>query len=143
MEERKNINIWDQDLKKNAGGFQVPGNYFNNVEADILTKINTIPKASKNKVISLKSWVIYGLSIAASMMIFLLVWQNHENSTSFSDWTELEWDQVAIFEESWILEELGDEVEDISYEEIDFLLAQGVTNEEILEVFMETINLEE
>lgn len=143
MKEKKNINIWDQDLKKKTGGFEVPANYFEDVEDEILNKIKAIPVTNKSKTIPLKSWMVYGMTIAASILILIFVWQNNGDFTSLDSWTELEWDQMAVFEESWILEELGDDVEDESYEEIDFLLAQGVTNDEILEVFKETTSIEE
>lgn len=145
MKEKENISIEDLDFKKNQSGFKSPEGFLDGFEDRMMQSILKEENARSKKTIPLKSWFLYGATVAASIVLGFAIWNFVDQSNTEYQFSEIEWDQVASFDESWILEELmvDDESLEDSYEEIDFLIAQGVTNDEILEVFEETYNLEE
>ena len=64
MKDKKNINIWDQDLKENSGGFHVPINYFDTLEDRIIPTMITQDKPRKSRLIPIKPWVVMAASIS-------------------------------------------------------------------------------
>lgn len=144
MKEKNDINIWNSDLKNNSGGFKVPTHYLENFEQDILVKIRKEIAPEKPKKANKTSWLIMGMSIAAAMIFALFFMANQENSSSLQEFSELDWDQYATFEESWIIQELKSTDETVEeYEmDIDMLMYAGITNDEIMEAFTEFPNEE-
>jgi len=145
VKEKKNINIGDTDFKKNQSGFKSPEGFLEGFEDRMMQSILNEEKPPLKKTIALRSWLLYGASVAASIVLGLTIWNFANQGDTEYQFSEMDWDQVALFDESWILEELNIDDENLeeSYEEIDFLLAQGVTNDEILAVFAETDIIEE
>lgn len=144
MKNQKKINIWETDFKKNQGGFKTPDTFLEGFEDRMMKTISRNELPRSKKIIPLRSWLLYAASVAASIILGLYLWNLTSSSNTEYQFSELEWDQAALFEDSWILEELNldEDSELASYEEIDFLLAQGVTNDEILEAFQETDSIE-
>lgn len=141
MKKEKEINIWNQDLKNKSGGFVIPESYLENLDSLILDKISDDKVIRLKKTSIINHWFIAGISIAASLIIAFFVFTNQEkNQIDYMMASEIEWDQYASFEESWILQELDSisSEQGVDYEDdIDFLLAEGITNDEILDVFQE------
>lgn len=143
MKEKNNRNIWDQELKKDDGGFKMPDSYMDGLDAAILGRISELD-IPKSKSISIKHWMIISSSIAAAIVIaiFLLI---PPDSSEFDNIqigaTELDWDQYAVFEESWIMEELQntDVANDVlDNDDVDYLLdIESLTCDEIIDEILE------
>lgn len=146
MKEKINIEKNQSELKKNAGGFKMPTGFLDNFEEDILQKMHEEVEPKKSKKVIRASWITIGLSIAASLIIGMFFIARQENTSSLQEFSELDWDQYAGFEESWIVQELSttDEVvvEDEYAMDIDMLMYAGITNDEIMEAFQELPNEE-
>lgn len=136
----------ESELKNNAGGFRMPVDFLDNFESDILQKIQEEGKPKKSRPIFRSTWMAIGLSIAASLLIGMFFIARQENSKSLQEFSELDWDQYAGFEESWIVQELSttNEVatEDEYAMDINMLMYAGITNDEIMEAFQELPNEE-
>lgn len=134
------------ELKNNAGGFRMPVDFLDRFEEDILQKIQEEDKPKKSTRIFKTTWMVIGLSIAASLLIGMFFIARQENTQSLQEFSELEWDQYASFEESWIVQELSDSETEIVIEDyeidVDMLMYAGVTNDEIMEVYRELPNEE-
>ncbi len=134
------------ELKNNAGGFRMPVDFLAHFEEDILQKIHEEDRPKKSRPIIKTTWMVIGLSIAASLIVGMFFIARQENSSSLQEFSELDWDQYAGFEESWIVQELSttDEVvtEDEYAMDINMLMYSGITNDEILEAFQELPNEE-
>lgn len=129
------------ELKKNAGGFQMPADFLDHFEEDILHKIQQENKPKKSRPILKTTWMAIGLSIAASLLVGMFFMARQENSSSLQEFSELDWDQYASFEESWIVQELSESDTELVIEDyeidVDMLMYAGVTNDEIMEVYKE------
>lgn len=134
------------ELKNNAGGFRMPVDFLDRFEEDILQIIQEEDKPKKSTRIFKTTWMVIGLSIAASLLIGMFFIARQENTQSLQEFSELEWDQYASFEESWIVQELSDSETEIVIEDyeidVDMLMYAGVTNDEIIEVYRELPNEE-
>ncbi len=141
MKEKINIDLNNSELKENSGGFNMPPIFFDHFEEDIMHKIREEDQPKKSKKVIRATWITIGVSIAASLLIGLFFIAGQENSNSLQEFSELDWDQYAGFEESWILQELSEtevlETEDEYAMDIDVLMYAGVTNDEIFEAFEE------
>ncbi|NPD45204.1 hypothetical protein [Lentimicrobium sp. S6] len=134
------------ELKNNTGGFKMPVGFLAHFEEEILQKIHEEVKPKKYRPIIRTTWMAIGLSIAASLIIGMFFIARQENSSSLQEFSELDWDQYASFEESWIVQELSTTdvvVTDDEYAlDINMLMYAGITNDEILEAFQELPNEE-
>ncbi|NOR87426.1 MAG: hypothetical protein GQ527_07440 [Bacteroidales bacterium] len=146
MKDIKEKNMWEEEFKKNSGGFKMPDNYLDDLDGKILSKISSEKVAAPSRIVHLKRWGIIGLSIAASILfaVFVLLPDDSNNGAimQYSE-TELEWDQYALFEESWIVEELGfvDNGSDVEInEEIDFLVEEDYISDHIIDELFESAN---
>ena len=140
MKDKINIEKNQSELQKNAGGFKIPTSFLDNFEEDILQKIHKETKPKRSKKLIRASWMTIGLSIAASLLIGMFFLARQENTSSLQEFSELDWDQYAGFEESWIVQELSatDEVVVDEYAmDINMLMYAGITNDEIMEAFKE------
>lgn len=143
MMDNRDININEKSLKENKSGFLIPENYLNDFESKILSKIGEEPKQEKAKVIGLKSVLVTMLPVAAILVLgyFLFVQNSGQNDNDLVT-NELSWDEYASFDESWIvneLSELKDEQDSDLDLEIEFLIEEGVTTNEIIEYYKETL----
>jgi len=145
VKDKKNINIWENDFRRNNAGFKTPDSFLEDFEDKMMHAISVETQKTSTSIIPIRSWLTYAVSAAAIIVLGLFVWTGRQSDQSLDQFSELDWDQVALFDESWILEELNLEeaIEETYDEEIDYLLAQGVTNEEILEVYQEPLIMEE
>jgi len=129
------------ELKNNAGGFRMPVDFLDNFESDILQKIHEKDVPKKLRPIIRARWMAIGLSIAASLLLGMFFMARQENSSSLQEFSELDWDLYAGFEESWIVQELSTTDELVSEDEyamdINMLMYAGITNDEIMEAFQE------
>lgn len=144
--ENKNQHIDQSSLKENKGGFKMPENYLDNFEATILNKISEEELVEKEIVkIDFKKWLYLSIPVAAALIIGLFVIfgeTNIDDDAVILEENELMWDQYAMFDESWIVDELAElslsenqttnEEDEWMEEDIDFLLAQGITELEII-----------
>lgn len=132
----------DKSLKENNGGFQMPENYLQDFESNMLSKIEEEYSQEKSKVISLKPILMTLVPVAAILVLAYFLFINNSNQTEKEIFTsELSWDEYASFDENWIAEELSDldqEQESDLDTEIDFLLEDGITTNEIIEIYKET-----
>ena len=126
MKNQKKINIWETDFKKNQAGFKAPDAFLEGFEDRVMKTISKNELPGSKKIIPLRSWLVYAASVAASIVFGLYLWNLSQSTNTEYQFSELEWDQAALFEDSWIFEELhlDEDTEQLSYEEIDFLLAQ-------------------
>jgi len=139
MKEKMNIDIWKEDMKDSSSGFQVPESYFSDLESAILSKTIDTEKKSKTPVFTMNNWVLMTTATAAALMIaFFFLYPKGEYLPSELAY-ESEIEQYAYFEEDWIAQEYVEastNEENIIYDaEIDFLIEDGVTNEEILDIY--------
>lgn len=132
----------DKSLKENNGGFQMPENYLQDFESNMLSKIEEEYSQEKSKVISLRPILMTLVPVAAILVLAYFLFINNSNQTEKEIFTsELSWDEYASFDENWIAEELSDldqEQESDLDTEIDFLLEDGITTNEIIEIYKET-----
>ena len=140
MKEKINIDIWKEDMKDSSSGFKVPGSYFNNLENSILSKTSQIDNNSNTKLIQMNKWIMMSMATAAALIIaFFFLYPKGEYLPSEMAY-ENEIEQYAFYDEDWIAQELAElstGQEDIASDaEIDFLLADGVTNDEILDIYL-------
>lgn len=137
----KNIIIDDKSLNENKGGFQMPENYLKDFGSKMLHKIEEEPIQNKHKLFRLNSVYMALVPIAAVLILGFFLFVNNSNDTDYDLFnSELSWDEYASFDESWIVDELMIfEDEPISnYDmEVDFLIDEGITTNEIIEVFKE------
>lgn len=146
MSKKDNIENWKDNLKANSSGFVVPSPYFDSLEDRIMNKVEKLKTPENKKNTNLNNWLFIGVSVAALLLLSVFVF-TPEKSISFNGFLQqetsvLEWDQYAMFEESWIVEELEQEFtiqDDMVYQEddIDFLIDEGITNNEIIEAIIE------
>jgi len=136
------INTQDKILKENQSGFQMPDNYLNDFELRMLSRIEEESVIKKGRVIRFKS-VLLSLIPAAAVLIlgyFLLINNSTQTDTEIIT-NELSWDEYASFDETWIADELSELDQDQESDldaEIDFLLEEGITTNEIIEIYQET-----
>jgi len=140
--KKRNINMEDKSLKENRGGFRIPDHFLNDFESDILNKIKAESRQDKGKLIRLKPVLMTLLPAAAVLILgyFLLI-ENDRQSQPDTIVAELSWDDYASFDETWIAEELSnleDNQESDFDAEINFLLEDGITTNEIIEIYKET-----
>jgi hypothetical protein len=130
----------NESLKENNGGFRMPENYLADFESRMLQAVKQTPVKKEAKLIGLKSILMAALPIAAMLVLgyFLLFNPLSTNQNDIIE-SELSWDEYASFDEDWITEELAVlDDQDIYLEtEINYLLDEGVTNNEIIEVYNE------
>lgn len=130
----------NERLKESKGGFRMPENYLADFENRMMQKVRKTPTEKKAKRIGLKSILLAAMPIAAMLVLgyflFLNPLSNNENDLVES---ELSWDEYASFDEEWITEELAvlDENQTDLNTEINYLLDEGITNNEILEAYNE------
>jgi hypothetical protein len=131
--------IWSDDLKNQKGGFKMPENYLSDFEDKMMNEISDSEKEKKSNIVQLKPILISVLSSAAILMLaYFLFFNTSSTLDSETQNIELNWDEYASFDESWIKEELASlEIEEESEfdPDIDYLLSQGVTNAEIIESY--------
>jgi len=138
---KHNVNIEDKSLKENKGGFQMPDNYFEDFESVIMEKIEEEPGKKNRKVIGLKPALMALLPVAAVLVLGYFLFVNNSGQTENDIFTnELSWDKYASFDETWIVSELAifeeEAITDMD-DEIEFLINEGVTTSEIIEVYKE------
>lgn len=146
MSKKDNIENWKDNLKANSSGFVVPSPYFDSLEDRIMNKVEKLKTPENKKNTNWNNWLFIGVSVAALLLLSVFIF-TPEKSISFNGFLQqetsvLEWDQYAMFEESWIVEELEQEFtiqDDLVYQEedIDFLIDEGITNNEIIEAIIE------
>jgi len=139
MNKKGNINNWQEGLKKSTSSFHVPESYFNDLETQILQKTSGAAKKSSGKITSMNSWLAMSISTAAALIIgFILLFpSNRMKDSDLTFFDDL--DQYAGYSDMWIAEEVKQaelDVDDTSLGEIDALLADGVTNEEIINEYI-------
>jgi len=137
MDKKENINFWKQDLKDSSDTFKTPELYFDDLENKILNKTILAKKAPKTKISLLYTWLTIGLASAAALIIafIMLFTQNNNTPVEFSFEDDIE--QFAYFGDEWIDQELadlpiGEDDDSFIIEDIDYLIEDGVTNDEIL-----------
>ncbi len=140
MNKKEKIEFRIDNLKDHSDGFVVPSAYFDDMEDRIMSKIS-MDKASKNeKITHWNNWLFIGASVAALLLLSVFVF-TPEKYIKFDGLLQqevsvVEWDQYAVFEESWIVEELEQNLslpDDLVYQEdIDFLMDEDITNDEII-----------
>lgn len=137
MQENQKYN-WPVDLKENRGGFQIPQNYLEDFDNRLMQKISIDARPKKTKVISYKKWAAILFPFAAILLLgYLLIDQTSKSGSEYM-YSEISWDEYAGFDETWITEELASlDFEDESQmdAEINFLLDDGITTSEILDVY--------
>jgi len=140
MKEKMNIDIWKEDMKGSSSGFQVPESYFSDMENSILGKTIEPEKKSKTPVFTMNSWVLMTMATAAVLMIAFFFMYPKGEYLPLELAYENEMEQYAYFEEEWIAQEYAEvsrSQDAIAYDaEIDFLIEDGVTNDEILDIYL-------
>lgn len=135
------LHIDDKSLKDDKGGFQLPKDYLQDFESKMLSKIEEETTKEETNIIQLKPVLLALIPFAAILVLayFLFIKDSNQTENDIFN-SELSWDEYASFDESWILSEL-EEFEDESDTdldaEIDFLIAEGVTTNEIIEIYKE------
>lgn len=137
----KNININNKSLKDKQGGFKMPENYLKDFELKILKEIEDEPSLKKGRLIGFKSVLVALGPIAAILVLGYFLFINNSSEIEYDILSnELSWDEYAGFDESLIINELAvldeESVSDLD-NEIDFLINEGVTNNEIIEIYKE------
>lgn len=139
--DKMNINTEEKSLKENKGGFQMPENYLDNFETAMLKKVEEGEKRKKGITIGLKPALIALAPIAAVLILGYFLFINDSGQIENDIFTnELSWDEYAGFDETWIINELAGFEEEATTDlddEIDFLINEGVTTHEIIEVYKE------
>jgi hypothetical protein len=135
------LHIDDKSLKDDKGGFQLPQDYLQNFESKMLSKIEEEIIKEKTYAIQLKPILMALIPTAAILVLayFLFIENSNQTENDIIN-SELSWDEYASFDESWILielEEFEDESDADLDAEIDFLIAEGVTTSEIIEIYSE------
>ncbi len=140
MNKKEKIEFRIDNLKDHSDGFVVPSAYFDDMEDRIMSKIS-MDKAPENKKIThWNNWLFIGASVAALLLLSVFIF-TPEKYIKFDGLLQqevsvVEWDQYAVFEESWIVEELEQNLslpDDLVYQEdIDFLMDEDITNDEII-----------
>jgi len=130
----------NESLKESKGGFRMPENYLADFETHMMQKVKETPVEKKAKLIGLKSILMAALPIAAMLVLgyFLLFNPLSTNENDLIE-SELSWDEYASFDEDWIAEELAvlDDQDTELDTEINYLLDEGITNNEIIEAYNE------
>ncbi|OYT16892.1 MAG: hypothetical protein B7C24_05490 [Bacteroidetes bacterium 4572_77] len=139
MIQNNNIDFWEKDLKNKSGGFSTPASYFDNLEEKLMERTKQKASPTKSTTIVFNKWIFAGFAIAAMLLVSLIVFKP-SNSTitpmNIQEASLVELDQLASFEEEWIFEELQDDnSEENNMDEIDFLIDEGITSEEIIDAF--------
>jgi hypothetical protein len=148
MMSLENENKLTKDLKENRGGFQIPENYLDGFNSEIMKKIQKFDEpeskmsSESRKIVRFQQALKILLPLAAILLMsYFLFYDNANLNDGDVLSNEMSWDEFAIFDESWIVSELSDietESDTTAYDsEIDFLLADGVTTSEIIEVYNE------
>ena len=137
MDKKENIDFWKQDLKNSSATFKTPELYFDDLENKILNKTILAKKAPKTKISLLNTWLRIGVATAAAFIIAFIMFFTQNNNAPVELSFEDDIEQFAYFGDEWIDQELADfpiEENDDSFiiEDIDYLIEDGVTNDEIL-----------
>jgi hypothetical protein len=143
MDNNNKLN--NKAIKKNRGGFRVPENYLDIFDSYMLKKIEEDLIPEKTVGFSLKKtlWALIPLAAILVLGYFIFVNTTHQNENNSSS-SELSWDEHAGFEETWIINELADleqesdTLSDLNVQ-IDYLIDEGVTSNEIWEVYEEML----
>lgn len=136
MDKKENIDFWEKNLKNSSAAFKTPALYFDDLENDILNKTILAKKAPRANLSLMNTWLTIGFASAAALIIaFILLFpQNNNAPLEFSFEDEME--QFAYYGDEWIDQELAEMPieDDDSFidENIDYLMEDGVTNDEIL-----------
>jgi hypothetical protein len=136
MKEKQEIKIFEQKLKNNHGGFIMPEDYLEGFETDIIQKIEESKK--RDRMVERVNWFYMSLTAAALLLISLFILPPQDlTDTPVLSVDELNWDQLTSTDETWMIENMASN--DVSQNtdltvEIDFLLDNGVSNEEIIEM---------
>jgi len=123
-------------LKNNHGGFIMPEDYLEGFETDIIQKIEESKK--RDRMVERVNWFYMSLTAAALLLISLFILPPQDlTDTPVLSVDELNWDQLTSTDETWMIENMASN--DVSQNtdltvEIDFLLDNGVSNEEIIEM---------
>lgn len=140
MKTNKNIEDWKKELENDKSGFQTPKAYFDDLENDILSKTVNSKSTSRPRIFHFNSLLSIGLSTAAAIIIALVLWYPNEELPTFDHDYLDDLEQYAYFEEDWIAEEVQnleiDEEDLIMNNEIENLLSDGVTSDEILDIYI-------
>jgi len=136
MKEKQEIKIFEQKLKNNHDGFIMPEDYLEGFETDIIQKIEESKK--RVRMIERVNWFYMSLTAAALLLISLFILPPQDlTDTPVLSVDELNWDQLTSTDETWMIENMASndvsQITDLTVE-IDFLLDNGVSNEEIIEM---------
>ena len=133
----KKTNFQLTDIKEDA--FKVPESYFDDLEKQILSNTVYTEQNPLSHSIQLWSQISYSVvSIAVLLVAFFLLTPNTYTKLDSMDFIAEEL-LYTSYDDAWIAQEMmfddDSDGNDIS-DHISFLLAEGVTNTEILEVYL-------
>ena len=143
---KENISFWQNDLKKKSGGFSMPPSYFDDFDEQLMDVISNQNSDNQTKEIKVfYNWLYAAVAVAAILTISVFLFSpNHSNNFDAllqAETAAVDIDQFAVFEESWIIEELENsdliDEDTETLDEIDFLLIDGITTNEIMEIIAE------
>ncbi len=140
MNKKEDIDIWKDEQKSRSAGFKVPESYFENLEKDILAKTILSTDSTTTKLVILNTWIKVGIASAAALIIAFVLLFPHSNSLPMELAYENDLEQYAYYEEDWIAQEIDklefDDIDSFMEEEINSLIADGVTSNEILDIYL-------
>jgi len=133
----KKTNFQITDLKE--GAFKVPESYFDDLEKRILSNTVYAERNTLSHSIPIWSQISYSVvSVAVLLVAFFLLTPNTNTKQDGMDFITEEL-LYTSYDDAWIAQEMkfdedydGSEMND----HISFLLAEGVTNTEILEIYL-------
>lgn len=139
MKSEFNNILENGEVKKNNAGFSLPDQYFQEFEESLMDHIQTnINRKALKKHQSTKrimNFISWSAAAIITIGAFFFVQDRFVNFEE-TEVSEEIWDYYTSADESWIIEELDDiSIQDdavIDSESIDFLMNEGVTNDEIL-----------
>ncbi len=144
--EFKNI-IDNTEVKKNNAGFSLPNQYFQEFEDSLMVQIqNKSNKPEQHRQKSAKRIMrIITWSAAAIITIGAFVFvQNEKLVSEEPEVSEEFWEHYSSLDDTWVLEELEKistkEDDIIDLEGIDFLINEGITNDEIILAINDDLN---
>jgi len=133
----KETNFQKTNTKVDA--FKVPATYFDDLEQQILAKTVNAAFVSPSHSLPLWSQMSYSaVSVAVILVAFLLLTPGSGSNLDGMDFIAEEL-LYTSYDDAWMAEEIvfDEDSEDSDIDDhISFLLAEGVTNTEILEVYL-------
>ena len=120
-------------------GFKVPDSYFDDLEMQILSKTIQDTEQSKPRIVSIWIKSSYAMVSAAVILIaFMLMKPDADaviNTEGFA--YELPIELYSDYDELWLAQEIDLGIEDAELDgQLNSLLNDGVTNTEILEIYL-------